>query len=302
MLGLFRVLGLEPGYREVDVAASFMIALPVFAAMLISDAGYSLLFALGPVLFYRRLVEHAGVELTRLLIVIGCLGMVWGLATGSFFGLDISRLLFGREPFITISLDDEARRFLMLLSFAIGAFHLSVARAWRALVLFPHLSALAQVGWCVFLWGMFGVVRYFVLGGALGWDTPFPYLLGVGAVLAILFAEPRSNPLTMLALGLANFPLSMLGTFSDIMSYVRLMAIGLAGSALAVQFNALAVAAGPWLMAPILLFGHGLNVGLCLIALFAHGVRLNVLEFSGNIGMEWTGYPYRPYTVVLQER
>ncbi len=300
VLGLFRVLGLEPGYREIDVAAAFMIALPIFSAMLISDGGYSLLFALLPAVFYRRLVAQAGVELTRLLIVIGCLGVAWGIVTGSFFGVDLWRELFGRRPLVAVSLDDEARNLLMLVSFVIGTVHLTVARIWRALALFPHPSCVAHVGWGIFLWGMFGVVRYFVLGSGVGPDTPFPYLLGAGALLAIVFAEPSPNPLKMLALGLASFPLSMLGSFSDIMSYVRLMAIGLAGSALAVQFNALAVAAGPLLVVPILVFGHGLNVGLCLIALFAHGVRLNVLEFSSNIGMEWTGYGYRPYAIVRQ--
>jgi V/A-type H+-transporting ATPase subunit I len=90
-------------------------------------------------------------------------------------------------------------------------------------------------------------------------------------------------------------PLPILGTFSDIMSYVRLMAVGLAGSVLASSFNDLAVGAGPILMVPILIFGHGLNIGLCLIALFAHGVRLNVLEFSNNFGLEWSGYPYQPF-------
>jgi V/A-type H+-transporting ATPase subunit I len=110
-----------------------------------------------------------------------------------------------------------------------------------------------------------------------------------------LFTSPSWNILKAVGLGLANFPLPALGTFSDIMSYVRLMAVGLAGSVLASRFNELAASAGPILMVPILIFGHGLNVGLCLIALFAHGVRLNVLEFSNNFGLEWSGYPYHPF-------
>lgn len=74
------------------------------------------------------------------------------------------------------------------------------------------------------------------------------------------------------------------------------MAVGLASSVLAVSFNALARDAGSWPLAVlILLFGHGLNLGLAMIAMFAHGVRLNMLEFCNNLGMRWNGYPYSPY-------
>ena len=128
------------------------------------------------------------------------------------------------------------------------------------------------------------------------WQTPWPYLLIAGAVLAIVFASPSANLVKMLGMGLAQFPLSMLSAFSDVISYVRLMAVGLASSVLAVSFNDMALQAGflP-LTILVLVFGHGLNVGLALIAMFAHGVRLNMLEFGSNLGMEWAGYPYRPF-------
>ena len=84
--------------------------------------------------------------------------------------------------------------------------------------------------------------------------------------------------------------------FSDVISYVRLMAVGLASSVLAVSFNDIAFQAD---ILPItilvLVFGHSLNVGLALIAMFAHGVRLNMLEFSSNLGIEWGGHPFRPF-------
>ena len=94
----------------------------------------------------------------------------------------------------------------------------------------------------------------------------------------------------------------MLAAFSDVISYVRLMAVGLAGSVLAVSFNQMAgdvMAAGAgYLPAAVAVWvlGHGLNIGLCMIALFAHGVRLNMLEFSNNLGMQWTGHVYAPFT------
>jgi len=135
----------------------------------------------------------------------------------------------------------------------------------------------------------------FTLNGPNVRETPYIYLLLAGGALAILFASPSRNIPKMVGLGMAKFPLAAIGTFSDIMSYVRLMAVGLASSVLAGSFNELATTAGAVLMVPILIFGHGLSIGLCMIALFAHGVRLNVLEFSNNFGMEWAGYPYSPF-------
>lgn len=293
--GLMQVLGLSPGYREADVSVAFMVAIPLFAAILISDAGYGSLIALAPLLFYRRAVAALGRPLTHFLVVIGGAAVVWGAMTGSFFGVDLAQKLTGGPPLISVKQEDGPMRLLMHLSFTIGVVHLSLAQAWKAVLLAPSQAALARAGWAIFLWGMYGVVLMFVLRTPFDASTPWPYCLGLGAALAVLFGNPDQNPVKQVALGLANFPLSALSTFSDIMSYVRLMAVGLAGSVLAASFNELAPAAGPWLSVPILFFGHSLNLGLCLIALFAHGVRLNVLEFSNNFGLEWGGYPYLPF-------
>jgi V/A-type H+/Na+-transporting ATPase subunit I len=143
-----------------------------------------------------------------------------------------------------------------------------------------------------------------VLKGPMGWDTPWPYLLISGATLAIVFYQPSRNVLATIGAGLGQFPLSVMGAFSDVISYVRLMAVGLASSVLAANFNDLALGMGHWsLTAVVLVLGHGLNIGLALVALFAHGVRLNMLEFASNLGMQWTGYPYDPFVErVAQEQ
>jgi len=71
---------------------------------------------------------------------------------------------------------------------------------------------------------------------------------------------------------------------------------------LAVSFNAMAMQIGFWpISVVILIFGHALNLGLALIAMFAHGVRLNMLEFCNNLGMQWTGYKYRPFSYRVSE-
>jgi V/A-type H+-transporting ATPase subunit I len=224
-------------------------------------------------------------------MVVGAVSMVWGCLTNAFFGFPLLPVTL-----IPIELTDQSRLFMMRLSFIIGAIHLSLAQLWQAVRYFPDLRWLNRLGWALFVWGMYGVVNMFVLQGEMTWQTPWPYLLGAGAVLAIVFATPSANLVKMLGMGLAQFPLSMLSAFSDVISYVRLMAVGLASSVLAVSFNDMALESGflP-LTILVLVLGHSLNIGLAMIAMFAHGVRLNMLEFGNNLGMQWIGYPYRPF-------
>ena len=289
--GLFKVLGTVAGYREFDVSVPFLIALPVFTAILISDGGYGLVLLLGLTLGYRRAVTVMGAHFTQLMILISVATLLWGGVCATFFGVTLY------PPLIAVELSESSRTFLMRMCFWMGAVHLSLAHLWAAFGLFPDLRFLSRVGWAVFLWGMLGVVQMFVLKTPLGWDTPWPHLLLAGGALAIVFAEPSRNVGKMLLLGLANFPLSVLSAFSDVISYVRLMAVGLAGGVLGASFNDIARGMDYWPVAVLVLVGgHSLNLALAMVAMFAHGVRLNMLEFCNNLGMKWTGYPYAPFS------
>lgn len=289
--GLLKILGTVAGYREFDVSVPFLIALPVFTAMLISDGGYGAVLLLALTLGYRKLAPALGTQFTHLMIIVSLAAVVWGGLCATFFGVTLY------PPVIAVDMTEASRTFLMRLCFWMGAIHLSLAQLWPAVGLFPDLRFLNKVGWAVFIWGMLGVVQMFVLKTPMGWDTPWPYLLVTGAALAIVFCQPSWNVAKMILIGFANFPLSMLSAFSDVISYVRLMAVGLASSVLGVSFNEMARGIDVWPLAVlVLVFGHSLNLGLAMIAMFAHGVRLNMLEFCNNLGMQWTGYRYSPFS------
>ena len=123
--------------------------------------------------------------------------------------------------------------------------------------------------------------------------------MGIGMLLPMLFSFPHRNPILRVLGGFASSLLPLVGTFGDTMSYIRLMAVGMASYYIAFAFNGLAVQlaeVATWGVAWIVvLFGHGLNLGLCAIAIFAHGVRLNMLEFSNNVGVQWAGREYQPF-------
>jgi V/A-type H+-transporting ATPase subunit I len=85
--GLFDMLGTNPGYREMDLSPFFMLALPLFAAMLIGDGGYGLLLLVLPLLFRKKLIQAAGPEKTNLLTAFGACALVWGVLTANYFGV-----------------------------------------------------------------------------------------------------------------------------------------------------------------------------------------------------------------------
>ncbi|MHC4562258.1 MAG: V-type ATP synthase subunit I [Planctomycetota bacterium] len=307
---LFDMLGTLPGYRELELSPFFMVALPIFAALLIGDAGYGLLFMLAPILLRGKL---KGVQ-AQLVVVIGVATVIWGLLTGNIFGVTPQVMIGAGGAAASLGqlfawcqvfpVGDEQITAIMKVSFVFAVIHLSLAQAYRALGLLPSLRSLCHVGWVIFLWGVFGLVWYLFFGSQASPPKPphpaVPWLLIVGTGMAVLFASPSRNPLKMIGIGLASFPLSALGGFSDTISYIRLMGVGLASTIIGQTFNDLGakVAGGAtWVgAAPVLLFGHGLNIALCMIAILAHGVRLNMLEFSNNAGVTWAGHPYEPYT------
>jgi len=100
---------------------------------------------------------------------------------------------------------------------------------------------------------------------------------------------------------IGNLPLSIISAFGDVVSYLRLFAVGMAGAVVEVSFNNMAIGDGVdnllkgIIAVLIIIFGHGLNIVLCMMSVIVHGIRLNMLEFSGHLGMQWTGQKYEPF-------
>ena len=331
--GLFDILGTLPGYREIDLAPFFVVAFPIFAAMLIGDAGYGLIFLLLGLLFRKKLLAKAGRAKTQLLILLGAVTVLWGVLTANYFGVtpktvaeaggfvkqterytEIDAMKDGSGGWASVGKtmiavaplwkedDKENRKLLMQICFVFGAVHLILAHLRQAVAFAPNLRFLSEVGWMSFLAGMLGVIwQLIIIKKTAGpWNPIIFVLLIVGAVLAIGFTHHGQRSLgKRIGLGVASFLLPSLASFGDTMSYIRLMAVGLASYYIADAFNDLGATVAltaTWAIgALVLLFGHALNIGLAIIAIFAHGVRLNMLEFSSNAGVQWAGHAYAPF-------
>ena len=305
---LFDILGTTPGYREFDLAPIFMIAMPIFSAMLIGDAGYGLLFLLVGLWKGKALAKATGnKDLAHMILLFAVMTIIWGVLTANYFGVgpkDVGPGLSAVMQSIGVlwrSNDDAARLVVIKISFLLGVIHLVTAHVKQVLALLPDPRALGELGWCSFLIGMFSVVWMMFSP-----DPVFPMiatyiLLGGGFALVVLFSRNDKNPVVRLSLGLLGNLMPMISAFGDTISYIRLMAVGLASYYIASAFNMLAggiIESAWWGIVPgviILVLAHSMNIALCLIAIFAHAVRLNMLELSSNAGVQWAGSPYKPF-------
>ncbi len=290
---LFQGLGILPGYREADVSAVFLLFFSVFFAMLIGDAGYGALL-LGGVLLARRLKPRAPSQPFWLFGVFGAVTVLWGVLTGNYFGIerDLLPTVLQGLPWLTV---DEH---VMWLCFLIGGIHLSIAHLWNALLLAPSRKALAEIGWVGVVWLMFFIAGQLVVGRPM--PAFAPWIGGGGILLVALFmTDPRK-----LKRDWIHHPMLVLTLISclvDVISYIRLFAVGMATAQIAMNFNQMAAGLPlpPWIkplgMVLILALGHGLNLVLGALAILVHAVRLNTLEFSNHKGLTWSGRPYRPF-------
>ncbi len=291
VLGL---LGLAPAYRELDVSMVFLVFLSLFFGILIGDAGYGLVYILIAFGLSRVMKPEGELATTfSLVYLLGSCAVIWGVLTGTFFGQEWL-LDLGYTPPVP-QLNDPGT--MTTLCFFIGALHLSIAHSWRAYLKVPSVTALADAGYICILWGAFFLARTLILGEAFPpWGI---WLFVLGVILVILFTSPQRKVLRGIGEGMGTMALSFMNNITDVISYIRLYAVGLASLAVAETTNYLATGFGNGIGAlaagfVILLFGHSLNIILGLMSVLVHGVRLNVLEFSGHANVTWSGVPFEP--------
>ena len=306
---VFTLMGTIPGYKEFDISFWFMLFFSFFVAMLIGDAGYGLIFFIIAILTYPKL-KKTNKELSLLIFVLSISTIIWGTLSGTWFGVEEFSRLPGLRSLIIrdiASFDiksgfNDNQNFIMAMCLLIGAIHLTVAHGVITFRVINSFKALCQVGWIALIWGLYFVAGMLVLGKPLPDYTM--KLLGGGLFLALFFENPEKNILNMIIGALKNlltFVLAVISAFADVVSYLRLFAVGYATVIVAVSFNAMAIGSGVNSIGQgikavlVLAAGHSLNIVLGLMALIVHGIRLNMLEFSGHLNMEWSGKDYKPF-------
>lgn len=296
IVALFDMLGIAPGYREADVSVVFYAFFTIFFAMLVGDAGYGALI-LALTVFMRLKFKKAPSAPFTLLTVFSLATIVWGVLTATYFGIVPEALPACLRFKSAAWLGNQSN--IMQLCFFLGAVHLSVARLWNAIELFPSKKFLAQLGWLGIIWTMYCVACLIVVEG-FAFPGYITYVAIVSTILIACFMLDKSELKTNGA-ELGMLPLNIISGLGDIISYVRLFAVGLSSVQVAQIFNQIALDLKLPLLVKIpcvlliLLLGHGINLVMGALSILVHAVRLNTLEFSNHKGISWAGYSYRPF-------
>ena len=318
MKPVFKILGTVPGYREYDISFWFLSFFALFFAMIMGDAGYGLLFLAISVIMNCKLKKTTDVNL--LLYLFSFTTILWGAVTGTWFGLEKAMELPFLRLFVIKSLANYPEYFgnttilqqntIMKFCFSIGMIQLNLACiiSIKRKIGEKNLSFIADIGWSGIITGLYFIILMLLIGES-GSFKLWLIVISSGFVLISLFGgmKPGLSFTKGLKAGLAdlftNF-LNTISTFGNLMSYIRLFAVGLAGLAIAQSFNQMALGMnGIFILIGVIIFilGHSLNLVMGILSVVVHGVRLNLLEFSGQLGMEWSGIEYDPFTVKLEE-
>ena len=309
---VFDILGILPGYREQDVSLWFFLFFTLFFAMIIGDGGYGALILLGTIALTVK--QKKVTNVTFLLYVLSIATIIWGAVTGTWFGMEsvmnipffkgmvIPSIATYPEYFgLTASVSQNA---IMKFSFSIGAIQMALGSILSVKKKIPEkdLSWVADIGWTIAIIAMYMLSLNLVIHEDINLKPVFA-LIGVAFALVVLFGgmSPDKSFGDGLKSGLGGAFTQFLNTiscFGNVMSYIRLFAVGMAGVAISQSFNGIAAGMhGPMMIVGVVvvLIGHALNIVMCFLSVVVHGVRLNVLEFSGQVGLEWTGIPYEPF-------
>lgn len=314
---IFDILGILPGYREQDISMYFLMFFTLFFAMIIGDAGYGCLILAGTGAYaIKKKQLNTGVYL---LLILSIATIVWGAITGTWFGMVSamnvpllkSLVLPGfanyPEAFADVGITSQMQQNnIMIFSFSIGAIQMSIGSllAIRKKISEKNLSWISDLGWIIATISMYLLALYLVVDVKIVTLVPIFVCVGIAFLMLLLFGgmTPDKTFVQGLKSGFAGAFTVFLNTiscFGNVMSYIRLFAVGMAGLAISQSFNGIAagMTSGPMLIIAtvVVIIGHVLNLVMCFLSVVVHGVRLNVLEFSGQVGLEWTGIPYEPF-------
>lgn len=331
---LFDFIGVTPGYRENDVNLFFLIFFPIFFGIIIGDAGYGLLFIAAAVVckiaFRKKEAARLALNLFLLLSVVT---LIWGWLNGAWCGIPRELLPdfmrgcdFLADPSKSheafrfahwaglirddmsaadqlSAMSDFKNKFIQFICFAIAAVHLPSARLFR---FFDDIRgtwrAFGHLGWAMLLFAnailatsLIVYTDILTVHPALGLTMKGLYAAGVALVV-----------ITVMPSAAMNLPFSLVGSFVDVLSYIRLFAVALAGGYISEKFDGMGAdllhsvpdtlkVLGMILLALVAVLGNLLNIALGFLSVLVHAIRLNTLEFSNHIEMQWAGFRFHPF-------
>ncbi|EJX07478.1 V-type ATPase, subunit I [gut metagenome] len=302
-----------PDYAEFDPTPILAPFFSLFFAFCMGDAGYGLaLIALGFIL--KKKLSKSLRGMMNLVITLGIFTTVFGMILGTFFGVSLVELNLpsGFKEFMIVGkIADTSYDKQMLLALIIGVVHISIAMLVKAIgqtVRFGFKESLSAWGWLLLVVGFIttGSLSFFKVISEDVSTWAFFFIGGIASIGIYLLNNIHRNVFFNIGAGVWDTYNMATGLMGDVLSYIRLYALGLAGGMLGGVFNQLAFmvndAAGPaigWLFCGlILVFGHTLNIAMSCLSAFVHPLRLTFVEYFKNSGYEGKGEAYKPFATV----
>jgi len=294
-----------PNYSEIDPTPLFAPFFMLFFGLCFGDGGYGLLLIITSLLL-RQKMSATMKPIMTLVLLFGITTLIIGTLTGSFFGcslVDFPTFAKVKQWFIT---SDN----LMIISLVIGFFHVvygKIIAAYKIKIQRGLKYSLAAFAWVFVILSLGCVLALPMLKITIP-DT-LKYIMyaiaGLSGAVALLYNMPGRNIFLNFGAGIWNTYNTVSGLVGDVLSYIRLYAIGLTGALLGGVFNSMAIdmtaSMNPfirWLpMLLILLIGHALNIGLSLISSLVHPLRLIYVEYYKNSEFEGGGLDYQPFRI-----
>ena len=305
-----------PNYNEFDPTPILGPFFLLFFAMCMGDAGYGLiliLFGIGVITKKIKIEMFEG--LGPIITVLGVGTTVIGFFLGTFFGIDLSTVSWLPDSVKGILLKGELMGFdiQMVAAIIIGIFHICLAMVEKAICYTKQsgiMNNLSTWGWLILILG--GIITAILaISNAISIETTKYMIIAIGIISALgifIFNNIKRNPLINIGAGLWDTYNMITGILSDVLSYIRLYALGLAGAMLGQAFNQLGfmvlgddpifIQYLPFII--IVLIGHTLNIALSSLSAFVHPLRLTFVEYFKNLGYEGNGEKYSPLSKVIK--
>ena len=297
----------RPAYNGFDPTPFIAVFFLLFFALCMGDAGYGLVLILVGLLLKK---VDSFKDMAPLVVTLGVATVFVGFFLHTFFSIDIAQWKCF-ESIRWIFLPDEIAGYAggMVLSLVVGVVHLCLAMVVKAINCVKvngFAASLGTLGWTLLIVGGV-IVGAIALTGVLNSEVTKWVLIVLGVVSALgifVFNDPKRNKLANVGMGLWDTYNTVTGLMGDVLSYLRLYALGLAGAMLGMAFNDMGkmvlgdgsnlVLWIPFIL--LVLIGHTLNIAMCALGAFVHPLRLNFLEFFKNSGYEAAGRKFNPLT------
>lgn len=290
-----------PKYNELDMTPFFAPFFMLFFGMCFGDAGYGLLLMVVIAVCWKKIPKKFH-DFAWLGLFLNFAAVIFGTLTGNFFGIELFKLA-ALVPYKEYFLDSNT---VFGLSVVIGAIQVLFGQLLRVFNRIKRggsfVYGLSSIGWLILF--LSSIVAFTEALGEVYSTSSVTYYatLGLAGVLILFFNSPKKNPFVNFGAGLYNCYEMATGIAGDLISYVRLFAIGVAGTVIAQVFNELSMGMSGdipvvsfLIMLVILAIGHGLNMFISILGAFVHPVRLTFVEFYKNAEFEGGGRKFTPF-------